>query len=218
MPNKKQLFLMPGLAASSKIFDYIKLPKEKFELHFLEWLIPESFDESLEHYTKRLVEKITEPNPVLIGVSFGGILVQEMSKYIPTEKIIIISSIKDKNEIPKRLKFLQKLKLYKFFPSKKIAHTVDFSKYNFTKSIQKKTALYNKFFNVRDEQYLDWAIFHVLNWKPDQPCKNLVHIHGTDDSIFPIKHIKNCIKIEGGTHAMIINKGRKISTILQEIF
>ena len=64
---------MPGLAASSKIFDYISLPKEKYELHFLEWLIPESFDESLEHYTKRLLEKVTEPNPVLIGVSFGGI-------------------------------------------------------------------------------------------------------------------------------------------------
>ncbi len=209
---------MPGLAASSKIFDYLQLPSNKFELHFLEWLIPDSFDESVENYAKRLVQKINKPNPVLIGVSFGGILVQEMSKFIQTDKIIIISSIKNKNEIPKRLKFLQKLKLYKFFPSKKIANTNNFSRYNFNKAIRKKTELYDRFFNVRDEQYLDWAIYNVLNWKPDFQCKNLVHIHGTDDSIFPIKHIKNCIKIEGGTHAMIINKGKRISNILQEIF
>lgn len=209
---------MPGLAASSKIFDYIELPQENFELHFLEWLIPDSFDESLETYAKRLAQKITEPNTILVGVSFGGILVQEMSKFIQTDKIIIISSIKTKNELPKRLKFVQKLGLYKLFPSKKIASIDNFSKYNFNKSIRKKTELYNKFFNVRNDKYLDWAIYNVLNWNPDYQCKNLIHIHGTQDSIFPIKYIKDCIKIEGGTHAMIINKGKKISNILQEIF
>jgi esterase/lipase len=33
-------------------------------------------------------------NPVLIGVSFGGILVQEMAKHIDARKVIIISSVK----------------------------------------------------------------------------------------------------------------------------
>ena len=96
------------MAASQKIFDYLELNPEKFELHFLEWLSPESFHESIENYAKRMVEFITEPNPILIGVSFGGILVQEMSQFIPTDKIVIISSIKRKNEFPNRLKILQK--------------------------------------------------------------------------------------------------------------
>ncbi len=117
---------MPGLAAGSKIFEHIRLDKDKFEFKFLEWIIPDSPDESLEHYAKRMCEKIIHPNHVLVGVSFGGIIVQEMSKFIHPDKIIIISSIKNKNEIPKRLKFFQKSKLYRLFPSKKIAEINDF--------------------------------------------------------------------------------------------
>lgn len=209
---------MPGLATGANIFDYLNLPTNKFELHFLEWLIPESTDESLQNYALRLSKKITAPNPILIGVSFGGIIVQEISRIIKVEKLVIISSIKSKYEIPKRLIFLQKLKLYKLFPSKTIAKTEDFSKYNFSKTLRKKAELYNKFFMVKDDKYLDWAVYQVLNWNPKYQCKNLVHIHGTADSVFPIKHIEDCIVIEAGTHAMVINKGRKISAILQKIF
>jgi hypothetical protein len=41
-----------------------------------------NLEETLVSYAKRMCEKVTHPNPVLIGVSFGGILVQEMSKII----------------------------------------------------------------------------------------------------------------------------------------
>jgi esterase/lipase len=48
----------------------------------------------LDDYAKRIAKKIKRENPVLIGVSFGGILVQEMAKHINTRKVIIISSVK----------------------------------------------------------------------------------------------------------------------------
>ena len=73
---------MPGLGASSKIFERILLPKDKFELHFLEWKIPTSLDETIEGYALRISDDITHKNPVLLGVSFGGILVQEIAKII----------------------------------------------------------------------------------------------------------------------------------------
>ena len=76
------LYCMPGLGANSKIFEHISLPKEKFELHFLEWKTPISFDESLEEYALRITDDIIHKNPVLLGVSFGGILVQEIAKVI----------------------------------------------------------------------------------------------------------------------------------------
>ena len=56
--EKVQIYCMPGLGASPKIFEHISLPEETFELHFLEWKIPLSLDESLEDYAKQL--KITE--------------------------------------------------------------------------------------------------------------------------------------------------------------
>ncbi len=215
--EKIHIYCMPGLAASPKIFEHIQLPKEKYELHLLEWLIPDFSHESLEAYTLRLSEQIQHENPVFIGVSFGGIIVQELSKIIPARKIIIISSVKKETEIPRRLKFIQKSKIYKLFPSKSISSIDDFSKFAINKSLQHKAQVYNKYLAVRNEIYLDWAIYNVLNWKSNNNNTDIIHIHGENDHIFPIKYIQNCIKIEGGTHAMILTKAPQINTLLQEI-
>jgi len=208
---------MPGLAAGSNIFEYIDLPPDDYECHYLEWLIPESIDESLTEYTKRLSDKIIHKNPILIGVSFGGILVQELSILVQPIRIIIISSIKHNKELPKRLILLQRTRVYKFFPTKKISEIEDFSMYGINKLFKKKIKIYNKYFQIKNKVYLNWAIHNLLNWKSDLVIKNLIHIHGSDDGVFPIKHIDNCIEIKEGTHAMIITKAKKINTILQEI-
>jgi len=218
MKDKIHIYFVPGLAASSAIFDSIKLSNEKFELHFLEWLIPESVDEKLEYYVQRLIEDIKHPCPVLVGVSFGGIIVQEISKYIEIKKVVIISSVKHLNEVPKRMKFLKITKLYKLFPAKKIANTGNFSSIGFNRTIRKRIELYNKYLSVRDENYLRWSIHNVLNWKSSLANNKVVHIHGNKDEIFPIKYIKNCIVIDGGTHVMILNKAKRISSILEDIF
>jgi hypothetical protein len=78
--EKLHLYFVPGLAASTAIFEHIKLPKDKFEIHLLPWLVPISKEESIQSYAQRMCENIKEKNHVLIGVSFGGIMVQEMSK------------------------------------------------------------------------------------------------------------------------------------------
>ena len=84
--TKISVYFMPGLAASSLIFERIDLPQELFEVHFLDWELPVG-EESLAEYAKRMSEKITAPNPVLIGVSFGGILVQEMAAFLNPQKV-----------------------------------------------------------------------------------------------------------------------------------
>ena len=72
---------MPGMAANTSIFDFIQLGNA-FEIHRLSWFPPKK-DQTLVSYAKLMCEKVTHPKPVLVGVSFGGILVQEMSKMIP---------------------------------------------------------------------------------------------------------------------------------------
>ena len=96
--EKTHIYFVPGLAANKSIFEYVSLPQEHFELHFLEWIIPLSIQESIEDYAKRMCEPIAHENPILVGVSFGGIMVQEMSKLIKPKKVIIISSIKNRDE------------------------------------------------------------------------------------------------------------------------
>jgi len=73
--SKIPVYFMPGLAASSTIFENIKLQEDQFEMHFLEWFLPID-KESIESYALRMTEKIQDENPVLVGVSFGGVFVQ----------------------------------------------------------------------------------------------------------------------------------------------
>jgi len=217
MEDKIHIYFMPGLAASSKIFEHIKLSEKKYELHYLEWIAPDSVNESLTDYAAKYLALIKHKQPILVGVSFGGLLVQELSRLLETRKVIIISSIKSRSEMPKRLRFLKNSKAYKFFPSKKLSQIDDFSKYDFHPHLKKKTELYNKYMSVRDEKYLNWAIHNVLHWNNTLPQENIIHIHGNKDEIFPIKYVKNCIPVEGGTHAMIIVKAKKISAIIEEL-
>ncbi len=217
MIQKKQLYFVPGLAASPDIFEYLKLPKDKFEINHLDWLVPESKNESIEQYSKRMCERITHVNPILLGVSFGGVMVQEMSKLITTDKVIIISSVKCKDELPKRLKLAKVTKAYKLLPTRAISNIESLAKYAFGDTIKNRIELYKKYLSMRDGDYLPWAIHNVLNWNQEKPLPNIIHIHGSNDGIFPIKHVKDCKVIEGGTHTMILNKARPISKLLIEV-
>ena len=213
---KKHIYFVPGLAANKSIFDYIALTKESFELHFLEWIIPTSINESIEEYAKRMSAKIEHENIILVGVSFGGIMVQEISKVISCEKIIIISSIKNREELPYRLKLAQKTKAYKLFPSKTVENIDNYDNLFFTDFLKKRSELYKTYLSVRNATYLEWAIHNVLNWQQKETLDNVVHIHGNKDEIFPFKHIQNSIEINNGSHIMILDKAKTISQILEK--
>jgi pimeloyl-ACP methyl ester carboxylesterase len=144
---------------------------------------------------------------VLIGVSFGGILVQEMAKLMPVRKVIIISSVKSNIEFPTRLKITKATKAYKLLPTQLLSNVELLVKYAFGSTIiKKRLKLYEKYLSVRDKNYLDWSIENVLLWPQTVAAEGIVHIHGDADEVFPIKNIQNCITVEGGTHIMIINK------------
>ena len=207
---------MPGLAASSSIFENIKLPEDEFEVVLLEWFMP--FEkESLEDYALRMTANIKHEKPVLIGVSFGGILVQEMSKHINVRKTIIVSSVKSNKEFPRRMKIAKKTLAYKLIPTQLLANVEALAKYAFGETVTKRLALYEKYLQMRDKKYLDWAIENVILWKNDKVNDKVVHIHGVQDEIFPIKYIANCIPVNGGTHIMIINKYKWLNENLPSI-
>lgn len=214
--SKIPVYLMPGLAASAEIFERIILPENLFELVFLEWEIPFE-NESLKEYAKRITKKITHPNPVLIGVSFGGILVQEMAEFIDTKKVIIISSVKSNLEFPKRMKLAKTTMAYKLIPMNLLSNLESLIKFTLGTKLNKRLQLYEKFIHVRDKYYLDWAIEQVILWERTVVDKNVIHIHGDADDVFPIKNIQNCIVVKGGTHIMILTKYKWLNENLPKI-
>ncbi len=208
---------MPGMAASSAIFERIQLPQDTFEIHLLEWEIPNQ-GENLIDYAKRIAEKVQQANPILIGVSFGGILVQEMKPFLNPKKVIIISSVKSNREFPKRFKVAKTTKAYKLIPTQLFENIEKLSRFSFgSPMVKQRLALYEKFLAVRDKRYLDWAIEQIVNWDREEIDQDIIHIHGDADEVFPPKHINNFILVKGGTHIMILSKYRWLNDNLPRI-
>ena len=214
--SKIPVYLMPGLAASSKIFERMALPETDFEIFLLEWELP-LLNENLTEYAERMALKVNHNQVVLIGVSFGGILVQEMAAFLNTKKIIIISSVKNNTEFPLKMKVAKSTKAYKLIPTKLLLNIDALAKYSFGAMIKQRIVLYKKYLSMRDKGYLDWAIEQVVCWERSVTDENVIHIHGDADDVFPIKNIKNAIIIKGGTHIMILNKYKWLNENLPKI-
>lgn len=214
--SKIAVYFMPGLAASATIFERIALPEDIFEIHLLEWEIPLA-NESLADYAQRIAKKIRHESPVLIGVSFGGILVQEMAKYIDARKVIIISSVKSNLEFPRRLKIAKVTKAYKLIPMSLILNLENLAKFSFGEKINHRLKLYEKFLSVRDIGYLQWAVEKVVLWDRAIADESVIHIHGDMDDVFPMRSVNGCIVVKGGTHIMILNKYKWLNANLPTI-
>jgi hypothetical protein len=209
------LYCMPGMAASPKIFEFISLPKP-FKIHLLSW-IPPLKNEPLTDYAIRMCERVTQINPILLGVSFGGVLVQEMSKYLPGCQVVIVSSIKSKDELPLSMKMAKKTNAHKLLPMQWINNLDNLSLFVFGEGIQRRLALYQKYLSERNPDYLSWAIDSLVNWDKTEVSKNIIHIHGEKDTVFPIKNLLHpFMKIKGG-HAAIITQAQWFNKELSKI-
>lgn len=210
------LYLMPGMAANPSIFEHIHLPPDQYSIHLLEWIIPEK-QESLSSYARRMAQKVTHDHSVLLGVSFGGVLVQEMAQFLTLRKLIIVSSVKTKYELPRRMKLSRKLKLYKLIPTRLIEDVDTLAKYAFGESIKNRVALYQKYLSMNDKRYLSWAIKEMVCWDQQSPPEGIIHIHGDADPVFPIRYIQDPLVIKGGTHIMVITRAKWFNKNLPEL-
>lgn len=209
------VYFISGLGADERVFQFLDL--SKIEHQFIHWNEPHK-KEDISSYCERLIEQIDiSQEVILIGISFGGIIAQEISKIINCKKVIIISSVKSVDEFSWQLKLASKLQLHKLAPlwfltlSNKL--TAD---YYFGIESKAESILLHQIIKDTDPKFLVWAIDQIMNWKNEVYPENLVHIHGSSDRIFPIKYIKNVITLPKSGHFMIVNRFAKIEQLIFE--
>ena len=204
------IYCLGGLVSGKEVFQNIK--PEGVDMVYIPYNAPKE-NEGLADYSKRLFLQLELPDDYqLLGVSFGGILVQEMSRFIATKKIVVISSVLHEKEFPYRMRFAKRTKVYKLLPTSLFSDVDKLVKYAFGETIKGRAELYKKYLSVSDEKYLTWAIEQIVNWKQTQKLANVVHIHGNKDKVFPVENIKgDVIRVKNGTHIMIINKYKKLA-------
>lgn len=210
------VYFISGMCYNCKVFDRIELPSG-FRKRYIEWNIPGP-DETLHDYSVRMAEAIDTTEPfVLVGYSFGAIIIQEMDKFLSPTKNIIISSFKKPSEIPAIFKAVRKTGLARMMPDK-VYSSVDFITNSFNRLVYRAPDdRLNKFMTHTDPVYIKWAVHQITEWIPDNDSPKFYHIHGTDDQIFPFKQIENVYPVEGGDHLMVVRKAAEVSSILAKI-
>ncbi len=208
------IYCISGFGADERVFS--KLDFTGHTMHFIPWLIPGK-KENLTAYASRMSENIHHANPILIGLSFGGIMSIEIAKTTAIDKIILISSAKTFHEIPLWMRLLGKFKLDKIFPLKSFSLIEPLENYNLGIENEEELKLVREYRKNIGQQYTNWATHQIINWKNEWKPSNLVHIHGGKDHIFPIRNIKADYVIENGGHFMIMNRAEKVNNILRNV-
>jgi pimeloyl-ACP methyl ester carboxylesterase len=208
----KGIYLLSGLGADKRVFDFIEL--SPFNINHINWVDPLE-SEPIESYAKRLLAQVAVDRPILIGVSFGGMIAVEMSKHIEAEKVILISSAKTKFDIPIYFRIVGKLRLNRLVPTTPLKTVNPVMFWFFGTKTQMEKNLLRAIIKDTDKGFLRWAIDKIVNWKNTSVPENLVHIHGTADKILPLQTANHTIS--NGGHLMIVNKGTELSQLIKEV-
>ncbi len=210
-----KVYCLSGLGADQRVFQFINLPG--VELVHVKWLPPHRH-EPLGAYARRLLAQFDAQGPVtILGVSFGGIVAQEVATLLPCRRVIILSSIKGPAEMSPAISLVRRMGVDRLVPGwlLKAGNTLT-GNYYFSIRTRTEARLLREIVRDTDPVFLRWAVNEVVRWQPPASVPGLVHLHGTADRIFPAGHIRNFTPIPGGGHFMIVQEAPLLSRLISE--
>jgi pimeloyl-ACP methyl ester carboxylesterase len=208
------VYLIPGLGADKRMYipQLRVLPQAKVLEHFVP--APGS---TLADYARQMAEGIDTTRPfALVGTSLGGMISVEMTRILNPQKVVLIATIKNRNEMPVFMRAMKYLKLHRTISgdgfkrfNKLAAKRLD------GRNDTEAAALIMEMMNDIPAGFIEWAVDAVVKWSPPASHRaDMVHIHGTSDQLFPHSRISNALLVEGGTHIMNITKAAEVNKLI----
>lgn len=214
-PSSQPIYFVSGLGADERVFQYLSL--EGYHPKHVFWVDPEP-QEAIASYAKRLTEQIEEEHPILVGLSFGGMIAVEMAKHIAVDKIILISSAKDQSEIPPYIKILRWVPIHQLLPVKLLVWMGFYiARWFFGTESPAESKLLRAILLDTDNRFFRWAVGQIAAWQNTEVPDSLCHIHGTGDRILPLRYVDADIEVPGGSHFMVMNKATELLKLLEKI-
>lgn len=208
-----QILVFSGLGADERVFQHIDWGQN--EVVYVHWIEPFG-NEPIEAYARRLVAPYQIRNPILVGLSFGGIVATEVSRLIPFQRIILLSSVKHRREIPWYMRLAGTFGIHHLIPKRILKGAGSIPYWAFGLKTANEKALLDGFLAQSSDTYLRWAIGRVLRWKNTVIPQTILHIHGESDRIFPIGYVHADKVIPQGGHFMVYDHAKEVNIILRD--
>lgn len=205
------VYFIPGLGADRRMYHHQLAVLPGAEV--LEHLTPVK-GESLPAYALRVASLIDSSAPfVLVGTSLGGMISMEIARILNPERLILISSVKTRQELPAFIRSMKYLKLHKLLTGKAYQR---FNKIAARRLDSRKDTeaarLIQAMMRDINPEFIKWAVDAVIKWNPPTNYRtDVVHIHGSNDLLFPISKIKNAIVVQNGTHIMNMTMSKEVN-------
>lgn len=209
-----ELYLFSGLGVDERVFAGLALTE--YSVRYMNWIQPQE-DDTIASYAARMAYGITSDTPVLIGLSFGGMVAIEVAKQIPGAIVILISSAKIRGEIPPYFRGCLNRLLLKYIPGKWLVWPNAISFWLFGVTKRKERKLLAAVLKDTDPEFLKWALTQIAQWKNDTVPDKIYHIHGKRDRLLPYRYISHPIPVRDGGHLMIMNRADMVTGIVREI-
>ncbi|MEP7128399.1 MAG: hypothetical protein ABI729_06005, partial [Chitinophagales bacterium] len=175
-------------------------------------------DETLQNYARNIAATIpAHEHTIFIGVSFGGILAQEVAHFYTPEKIILISSISSVKQLTIAHTLFKIFPVYEWLSAQSLKKLIVWISHRFTKKNISESSLFENMIADADIRFIRWGIRETLHWKQVSTNLAVIHLHGTKDRLFPIAKIPVQHSVEGGQHFMVVQKADEISLLLESL-
>ena len=209
----KTIHCISGLGADQRIFQKISIPGAV--LVPVHW-IPFDKHDDLPCYAQKLAAQIAEENPIILGLSFGGMLASEIAKIKAVKQVFLLSSAKDATELPKAGGFVKFIAHYGLIPTGiiKIPNNEIYKRFGVTTKEEK--ALLMDILKHTDNSFARWAMRVIVEWQSRTHVDNIVHIHGTADVMIPPENVMPTHWIEGGGHFMAYQRADEIAALITQ--
>jgi len=216
-PNAWPLILLPGIGTNAQVF---ALQRAAFpQLIVPPWLVPER-RERLPHYAERLAAKLAITGPCVVGgMSFGGLVAQELAGRLDARGCFLISSVRSRHDLARwmrrwgRLAWLLPPRTDRWASLCGWATLKTLGPVLPARSRQLLTH-----FSKTKSPILSWACQQTVSWEgPSRPLSCPVYqMHGTADAVFPLGRMQPDRLVEQGGHTLPLSHPFLVNAFLRE--
>jgi hypothetical protein len=207
------IYAIPGLGTTEKLYENIRI--KGVEMIVLKWPLPDK-DDTMQSYARKFLPQINTDQPFcLLGVSFGGMLCSELSRIISPKKIVLVSTSKNRKELPWFIRLFKYIPIHKIIPEKQHRKMAYEGRW-FIGFGRAYIPQYLGMINSMETNYFKNAINIIVNWERKEFPENYIHIHGNADKLLMYKYVKANYTIEKGSHAMVVFQAEEISKIIDQ--
>ena len=208
-------YLIPGMGADHRLFARLKL--DDVSVHHLDHpALPRG--STLKDYAAAQALRIDTTRPhVLVGVSMGGMVAQELAAITGPALVILISSWKGPDEMPWSIRLLRGTHPERVLSRAVIDRSLPVVRWEMGVTRPEDATLFDALVKSCPVEDLKTQINACLTWSgPERRVDQLVHIHGDKDRLMPIGSIKDPVVISGGTHFMVFNKAGEVARAVND--